>query len=135
VFFTVYLAGPIQNVNFEAAVGWRNIVKEKLLKLGVRVLDPMRGKMLPYNYTDREIAERDFDDLDQSNAVILYCKQNVVMEGSSCEVGFCRAKGIPVISVGKANTALVRDTVSKYGKEVNSLKEAVEIIKRWVDNY
>jgi len=127
--FSVYLAGPIQNVTHKEATAWRRRFAKQLEGIGVWAFDPMRNKEPGMNYSDADIAERDFDDIDNADVVLLYCKQGVPMEGSSCEIGYCRAYSIPIVSVGRSSCSLVRDTVRKQGIEVESLEQALLIIK------
>lgn len=40
----VYLAGPIAGLSYEQVTGWRDYATEKLLRLGITAISPMRNK-------------------------------------------------------------------------------------------
>lgn len=41
---SVYLAGPISNINIKEAISWREYVKQELAKSGIEAYSPLRGK-------------------------------------------------------------------------------------------
>ena len=84
----VYLAGGIAGLSGSDATNWRIEVSETLRKIGLHVRNPMRGKpdlslqkMISSNYNDygdrgvfytsRAIMTRDFNDVKQSDALLV----------------------------------------------------------------
>ena len=68
---TIYLAGPMEHVSVEEAVGWRVTAKFKLEMSGCNVLDPTRRI---HNFQQRymkRIFELDMRDIQESDIVLV----------------------------------------------------------------
>ena len=106
--FTVYLCGPITGVLEDSA--WRTFAAQYLTRLGIKVLDPMRGKDLKkienqgMNYMGQpaapEIASRDSDDIKEADVIFAHFpyeppRQSIgsLMEMGAAAIGF----GKPVL--------------------------------------
>jgi nucleoside 2-deoxyribosyltransferase len=94
----VYLCGPINGCSGDEAHGWRGAVREQLRNERVEFNDPMdrdyRGRE---GECVREIVEMDKLDIRKSDVLlVMYVKPSV---GTSMEVFFAWALGIPVIVV------------------------------------
>lgn len=95
---TVYLAGGINGLSDDAAMGWRERMKE-LLPREIGALDPMsrdyRGKE---DENVAEIVQGDLADIDKCEAVIAYCPRP--SWGTAMEIHHVATVGKTVRRVG-----------------------------------
>lgn len=119
----VYLAGPITGHSYNDVTGWRDIVKEVLLDVGIHSYSPMRGKSylskedeLHDSYSDHTMTSitainiRDYNDVKTSDAILvnlLYTKH--VSIGTVMEIAWARAFQIPVVIV------IEKDNIHSHG--------------------
>lgn len=146
----IYLAGPIQGLNYDEATEWRATAVRELAKIGILGMSPMRakeylrkehdvgGKPLADKYeafplsTMKAIVTRDRLDCMKSDAVIMYLRgAKKVSIGSVMEVAWADAARVPVILVMEKNGnvhehGMVRETC---GFHVETLEEAIAVAK------
>lgn len=110
----VYLAGPIQGLNYAGATEWRDEAKKLLYEHCIDGYSPMRAKQYlkdekaigdngPYTQplsTNKAILSRDFRDCTQSDVVIMNLHgAKRVSIGSVMEVAWAHAARVPVILI------------------------------------
>ncbi len=121
----VYLAGPINGYTDAEAKDWRESVK-KLLPASVGFLDPMsrdfRGRELEPGIA-KEIVEGDKADIVASTHAIFYYEKPSV--GTSMELLFAWAHGIPVILIDKSGKPLSPWLTYHATHIVSSIPEAI----------
>lgn len=112
---TVYLAGPIVNLDYNAATFWRNYSVEVLEDVGIRGLSPMRAKMFLKDVvsidalasidhplsTDDGITSRDRNDVMSCDIVLANFLQatNKASCGTPIEFGWADAWRKPIVMV------------------------------------
>jgi len=103
---TIYLAGGISHLSYEAATGWRRDLIEQAGDRAI-ILDPMRGKevlkgveaiaVATPEFSHDEIFGRDIADIESSDYMIVNW-DSVNSIGTPMEVGFAYANGVMVVS-------------------------------------
>lgn len=101
---TIYLAGPIEGLTYEAANNWREEITERLCDL-MTVLSPMRGKKAYYNpitltypgYPTDSIVARDLGDIRRSDVIVCRYLVNHRLVGTLIELGVALERRIPVV--------------------------------------
>lgn len=123
----VYLCGPINACTDSEAKDWRAIASDLLLKLGLRVLDPMdrdyRGRELEPGIA-KEIVENDKLDLDACSALIVYYHKPSV--GTSMEILYAKERGRIVALIDTSTAPLSPWLVYHSTKIFKSIQEACE---------
>ena len=114
----VYLAGPISHETYDDVTEWRNQVTVRLVQIGFRVLNPMRGKealrdvglLKPTGYaaegilSGKSLVRRDLGDIVAADAVIInFAGAREKSLGSIAELGYARGKGKHVVVVMSAD--------------------------------
>ena len=141
---TVYLAGPISGQQYVGATDWREACTERLTRLGLNVLSPMRGKAdlqssepIEGAYPDhpfageRAIITRDRFDVMSCDVLLmnLLPMGNRVSIGTFIELGWADANRKPVVMVRtptcKSHHPMVDQLV---GFDVQSLEDAIHTI-------
>lgn len=113
-----YLAGPIDGVAPEAAIGWRRHAKNDLSKYGIKVFDPTEGKDLTSGaYDPGWIVRGDIARLKNSNFVLAaFAWENAAYIGTSMEIRIAYEGGTPIYVWGLAgrNSYWLRYHVTKF---------------------
>ncbi len=136
----VYLSGKIDGLSYNEATEIRNDIKLKLNSLGIKCLDPMRGKEylkdgLINKDTIREdmqfIISRDLSDIDESDGIIL-TTGDTPSWGTGIEFGYMIGKygyikPIFVVSNNKERHGWLRFLATYIG----SVDEIIEHIKQY----
>lgn len=117
----VYLAGPISDVSYEEATKWREEAVKILGGHSIKALNPMKDKSYPYNYTDEQIATRDYEDLRRSDVILAYLPEGVKIVDTYVEIGFAHGIGLEIILVGEATSHLTRYVAAE---QFNNLEDA-----------
>lgn len=104
---SVYLAGPISDVDIHEAAAWRREAKRKLEAAGIKVYDPLRGKDLSdpgvkTNLDYVEVVERDLHDIYCSDIVLVDLRREVKMVGTAMEIAHAKLWGKHVFAFGQA---------------------------------
>lgn len=119
-----YLAGPIDGVAPEAAIGWRRHAKNDLSKYGIKVFDPTEGKDLTSGtYDPGWIVRGDIARLKSSNFVLAaFAWQSAAYIGTSMEIRIAYEGSIPVYAWGLAgrNSYWLRYHVTKFFDSLNN---------------
>ena len=132
---TVYVSGGIAGLKVEEVFSYFESMEDKLLKLGLDVLSPVRGKVLDNEvaslYEPNEIVHRDENDIKNSDLMIAFPSGKSI--GTFMEIYLARKIcDIPVIVVTTnphiANHYWVRAYASKI---VSSLDEAIDYLQSW----
>lgn len=118
-----YLAGPIDGISAEIAVGWRRHAKNDLSKYGIKVFDPTEGKDLTSGtYDPGWIVRGDIARLKSSNFVLAaFAWQSAAYIGTSMEIRIAYEGSIPVYVWGLAgrNSYWLRYHVTKFFDSLN----------------
>jgi nucleoside 2-deoxyribosyltransferase len=140
----VYLAGPIQGMDYLDVVRWRNEISDELLKDDIIALSPFRGKShlkgkKIKGYDDhvisceRGLTTRDRYDVMKNCDLFLanFLGATQISTGTMIEYGWADASRKPIITVieKKGNVhdhAILRELT---GFRVESLDEGIEVIK------
>jgi len=144
---TVYLAGPITHLNYNAAVEWRNYAVEYLQDAGIRGLTPMRAKMFLQRLdhigtdpilehplsTDDGITTRDRNDVMNCDVVLanFLPASGKASPGTPIEFGWADAWRKPIVMVVEAHGnpfdhPMIR---SIAGFRVETLDEGLDLVK------
>lgn len=128
---TIYLAGPMEHVSTEEAVGWRTEATRRLELAGHRTLDPCRRI---HSFDPREmkrIFELDIRDINESDIIIanLDKLKEIPRHGTAMEVFYAAyIRKIPVIAFKSEKThihpffeALVTEWRSTADKAVDTV--------------
>lgn len=119
-----YLAGPIDGVAPEAAIGWRRHAKNDLSKYGIKVFDPTEGKDLTSGaYDPGWIVRGDIARLKNSNFVLAaFAWENAAYIGTSMEIRIAYEGGTPIYVWGLAcrNSYWLRYHVTKFFDSLNN---------------
>ena len=92
---TIYLAGPMENVNLKEQTGWREYMTLKLPDW--KVLNPVY-RSLKDGYNHRRIYELDMRDVRESDVILADLRRsNSEGHGTAMEVHYAYQKNIPVI--------------------------------------
>jgi nucleoside 2-deoxyribosyltransferase len=139
----VYLAGPIEGLDYEGATGWRDQARAYLNRHGIRAFSPMRGKEYlkdeativgHYEYplsTQKGLTSRDRYDTTTSDLVIVNLKgASRVSIGTMVELGWADASRVPVMLIMEQDSnlhdhAMVREIAAW---RVDSLDEALHLV-------
>jgi nucleoside 2-deoxyribosyltransferase len=139
---TVYLAGPIAGLSWEAASGWRAYASAAFERRGVRALSPLRqrpkligSRYIPStetHYSDSEILARDFLDVFTCDLLLAnFLGAEHASPGSCIEIGWAFALRKPVVVCMEADNphdrALVRATAWFV---TDSLRNAIDAAAR-----
>lgn len=146
----VYLAGPIQGLNYNEATEWREQAIKALMDAGLTGMSPMRakeylkkehdvgGKPLADKYesfplsTMKAIVCRDFKDCTKSDMVIMYLKgAKKVSIGSVMEVAWAHAARVPIVLVmEKEGNCHEHGMITEACNfRVETLDEAIHVVK------
>lgn len=133
---TVYTGGSINghsSLNFPN--GWRSIVEQELEPLGIRVLNPLRGRK--HDDTNSiEIVERDLADIEESDILLIEMSyENRAYIGTAMEIRVAWLKGKVIIIWGIANVGShwLRYHTCKgnpYSTWFSTLEDAIKYIKK-----
>lgn len=94
---TIYLAGPIKDVNDYKRNHWRDEVTS-LLKNKFKILNPMRRNQLDVNFNGfQEIVMLDKNDIDRSDIIV--ASVNPVSVGTSMEILYAWQKNKIILIV------------------------------------
>lgn len=132
----VYLAGPIANCSDKETNEWREIATERLTKIGLEILNPMRRDYRDVSIDDelaKRIVEDDKKDIDESVFVLANYWKNGA--GTSMEIFYANSIGKTVITVAKKpispwiryHSNLVCDSLDEAIKEIEQIKGFYEV--------
>jgi len=101
----VYLSGGIAGLTYDEANAWRVDVTERLERVGIHTINPLRRRMF-YNadheedITPNEIVTRDLQDVRDANLLLVYLPQSDRFSvGTTCEIWEAYRLQKPVILV------------------------------------
>jgi len=157
---SVYIAGPISGLSYDACTKWRDEVSAALRSSNIAALSPLRAKVYLrdtttiadcYNdadlnggrayinmSTERGITSRDRFDCTSCGVVLVnLLGTSKVSIGTCMEIAWADAHRIPVVLVMEKTGnphehAMIRDCISF---RVESLTEAVEIVRAILGDY
>jgi nucleoside 2-deoxyribosyltransferase len=156
---TVYLAGPISGLSYDASTQWRTEVTDALRRSGIKAVSPLRAKVylrdegpIKDAYTDEDLAGKAFinmstergitsrDRFDCTNCGVLFVNllgTTRVSIGTCMEIAWADVNRIPIVLVmeDKDNLhdhAMIRDCISF---RTNSLVTGVEMVKAILGDY
>jgi nucleoside 2-deoxyribosyltransferase len=157
---TVYLAGPISGCTWEEATGWRNEVRDQLLRSSIKAVSPLRAKVylrectnpIKDHYDDddidvnafqnmstpRGITTRDrFDCLNTNVLFVNLLGTDRVSIGTAMEIAWADANRIPSVIViedegNPHDHAMINECT---GYRVNTLEKGIEIVKAILGDY
>lgn len=115
----VYLAGPIDGLNYEICTSWREYTIKELAKDGIKGLSPMRAKEFLKHHpqlvdgisenvlaSDAGLTARDKWDVRRSDAILFnLLEAKKISIGTMIEYGWASASEKPIISVIEKRTA------------------------------
>ncbi len=94
---TIYLAGPMENIDLKSMSGWRNNAARQLRMNGWKVLDPV-ARSLKDGYNHKRIYELDMRDVRESDVILADLRRaNRECHGTSMEVQEAYRNDIPVM--------------------------------------
>ena len=155
----VYLAGPISHLSYDQATGWREEVRDQLLRSGIKVVSPLRAKVylrdmkfetIPDNTSDidepsivnmstpRGIMTRDrFDCMNCGVLFVNLLGAKTVSIGTVMEIAWADAKRTPIVLVieksGNVHDhAMVNEAT---GFRVSTLEHGIEVVKSILGDY
>ena len=109
---TVYLAGPITGLSFDAASDWRNLAKKDLANHGITALDPMRGKHYlsqVTEFTNDGDKYQPFSALSSNRGIITRDRWDAMR----CDLLFVNFLGAERVSIGTVMEIAWADAVRK----------------------
>ncbi len=138
--FEVYLAGGIAGLSCESTMQSRLVATEKLEKVGIKCLNPLRGrsnltgkKMASEGFRDgltiQEIIARDLHDINRCNA-LLVLTGNTPSWGTGFELAYA------TWVVRKPTVVITSNDVGGWleyfaTRRVKNIDEAVEVLEDW----
>lgn len=145
----VYLAGPIDGLNYSKSTEWRNYAIEELAKNGIVGISPMRAKEFLKDYpkltdeisdhvlaSDSGVTTRDIWDVRRSDAILFnLLEAEKVSIGTMIEYGWASALNKPIITIiedAKGKKRNVHEHLmirSLSGFRVQTLEEGLAVIK------
>ena len=102
----VYLSGGIAGLTYEEANKWRVDVTERLERVGIQTINPLRRRMFygtcdnSEDFTPNEIVTRDLQDVRDADLVLIYLpKSDRFSVGTICELWEAHRLQRPIILV------------------------------------
>jgi hypothetical protein len=145
--FEVYLAGRIDGLTLEEANKDRYVIASRLLSLGIKCRNPLRGRskvingdsvvdsntVKENNITIQEIIQRDLADIKHCNVVLILTGDNPSW-GTSAEFWFATfVVHKPTLVISKDNYNISGNNWLTYyaTKIVPDIDSAVNVLKDW----
>lgn len=132
----VYLAGSIEGIPWEDAIGWRNIAKDTLGTKGIDCLDPCRRVAFERSkerHADARIFKADLQDIAFSTVILANLSDEIGGRkwGTVCEVAHAHTKNKIIIVILKPGQ-WVHPFISQYATEIHySLTDACDAIEEY----
>lgn len=100
---TLYLGGPIGNMTIDEANGWRLEVEKQAGLLGIKCLNPLRGRTEENrkSLTDDDIIDRDKRDIEQCSIMLVNWPERIISNGTAMEIMYAHLLRKPILFVGK----------------------------------
>lgn len=128
---TIYLAGPMENVNDKTKNGWRDYVSLYLQSEGWKVLNPV-FRSLKDGYNHRRIYELDMRDVRASHVILADLRRgDRECHGTSMEIQEAYSRNIPVIGYAikdQVKHPFLEVTVTEW---VTDLDDAIRILNNF----
>lgn len=131
---SVYLAGPISDIEISEAAAWRKEAEEKLKAAGIMAYNPLRDKDLDdpgikSNLNYQDVVERDLKDIEKADIILVDLRREVNIIGTAMEMAYARMWGKKIFVFGKAYREhyWVRYHADRF---FDTLDEALEAIVR-----
>ncbi len=135
----VYLAGPIDGVQRQEALGWREEVSQRLNQAGISTFSPahafsvvyLSSNVPPNKAAARAVTEINRYAISRSSVVLAYLPKDRTTVGTIREIEYAVSIGKPVVVlVERTNVSFLSlyDTiqVSDWDEAVDAVIEAVE---------
>jgi len=135
---TIYLAGRIEGLSYDEAVRLRNKAKKLFAKIGIKCLDPMRGKSSLKNVLRidgsqgskdmQEVITRDIDDINRSSAMVILTGDDPSW-GTGMEASYCHFhlnKPYFVVSKNTSRYGWLRFLAAKVKPTIEELVDYID---------
>lgn len=159
---TVYLAGPISGLSYGEATGWRQEVRDQLLRSGIKAASPLRAKVYIREATEIDQASPAIDenDMDAPAVQAMSNSRGITTRDRfdclNCDVLFVNLLGTERVSIGTVMEIAWADALRKpivivmepegnlhdhamirecVGFRVPTIREGVEITKAILGDY
>ncbi len=125
----IYLAGPIDQLEYEEAAGWRqNLIKDYPMFC---FLDPMRREKKNHNLKWDVLVNSDYDDIEISSCVLVNFNPTGPMVGTSMEIKHAYDRSIPVVLVNTQNRYIGPFLQYHVTQVVDTFPEAIDAINKF----
>lgn len=127
----VYLAGGIDGLPYEQAVGWRQQAGKALQRKGFKVIDPTKD--LTALHSPKEIVEAALVNINRADVLLVEMNNpGHAYIGTAIEIRWAWIQGKPVICWGTANrnSYFLRYHATEL---LETLEEAIDRVMAWAE--